>query len=152
MSKHQNSSISYFHVLNYFVKWWYFSFGKSFFETSHCSMFIIMSTIIPQSFTFFEIYLIFLNSVLKSALKPIFSGMSVFGRPVRSTGQLTIRQYFSRESSVDRSGRPRAQIGRPTEFPVDRRWSRMFSSCFCSHRSTDGIFGRPTPSSSASNG
>ena len=93
----------------------------------------------PKFYIFLNLFDIF-KQCFKISSKTEFSGNVSF----RSTGQLTIRQYFSRESSVDRSGRPRAQIGRPTEFPVDRRWSRTFSSCFCSHRSTDGIFGRPT--------
>ena len=144
MSKHQNSSVSYFHVLDYFVKWWYFLFGKSFLITSHCSMFIIMSTIIFQSFTFFGIYLIFLNSVSKSDIqpsKPVFY-VSVYGRPDQSTDHLFISYHATESWSVDRADRPKApsvdrtgrptivqncffvfllSVGRPTKFPVDRQ-------------------------------
>ena len=137
----------HFHVLDYFVKWWYFSFGKSFFETSHCSMFIIMSTIIPQSFTFFGIYLIFLNRVLKSALKPIFLecqfSVDRYGRPVNGPfvsifpeSRRSIGPVDRELKSVDRQNfrstddgpecflRVFALIGRPTEFSVDRQYSR----------------------------
>ena len=103
--------------MDYFVKWWYFSFGKSFFETSRCSMFIIMSIIIPQNFTFFGIYLIFLNRVLKS-------GFAVYQISVDRTGRPNLRSkvHWATESlSVDRSGRPMKIFGRPTNFPVDRR-------------------------------
>ena len=121
-SKYQNINFQVFMFLDYFVKWWYFSFGKSFFETSRCSMFIIMSTIIPQSFTFFGIYLIFLNSISKSD------------------------KQFSYQFSVDRTGRPnlRSKVHWATEacrstgpvdrwkFSVDRRIFRSTDECFFS--------------------
>ena len=110
-------------------------------------MFTIMSTIIPQSFTFFGIYLIFLNNFLKSAYQ-VFH-VSDFGRPHRSTDHLIFLHWATESLSVDRSGRPKApsvdrtgrptmvqnyffvfllSVGRPTKFPVDRQYDRCFSN------------------------